>query len=667
MIRFLQTPGPTKKIILSSLLLIICGGMVITLIPGGLGSDLMGQPSQGVVAKVAGQDITTQEVRDRARALAEQQVAQYGPMGKQLLPMIMPRAISQSVEQLITGKAIVAEADRMGLKATDQDVRDELEHGRYSQTLFPGGKFIGEQAYASLLQQANLSVSAFEADVKNDILQQKLVALVTGSASVSDSEIRQEFQKRNTQVKFDYAVLSQDDIRKGLHPTDEELKAFYTRNQARYKDSIPEKRKIDYIFLDKSKILGQVQVTPEEVQSYYNQRRDQYRVPDEVKVAHILIKTPPAGADGKVDEKGVEEARKKAEDVLKQLKGGAKLEDLAKKYSDDPGSAKQGGELGWIGRGRTVPEFEKTAFSLAKGQTSDLVKSSYGFHIIRTEDKHEAHVKTLDEVKGEIEPLIRQQKAASLMEKAGNSLLDQARSQGLAKAAAAKNLNVVTTDFVGRSDVLPGLGASPQFMDAVFSQREKAPPDMAQLSQGAVVFQVEAIKPPATPTFEEIRSKVDSEFKNERASILLNQKTQELSDRAKSEHDLKKAAKELGATLKTSDFVLPDGQVPDIGSMAGQASVAFSMKPGEISGPVNAGNNGVVLAVTAKQEPTDQDFAVKKDQIRDGLLRSKQQDLFGLFISNLRQQMEKSGKIKINEQEMKNLTKGQGGGGEEGF
>jgi peptidyl-prolyl cis-trans isomerase D len=662
MIRFLQTQGPTKKIILSSLLLIICGGMVITLIPGGLGSDIMGQPSQGVVAKVAGQDITVQEVRDRARALAEQQVAQYGPMGKQLLPMIMPRAISQSVEQMITGKAIVVEADRMGLKATDEDVRDELQHGRYSATLFPNGKFIGEQAYANLLQQANLTVSAFEADVKNEILEQKLAALITGSASVSDAEIRQEFQKRNTKVKFDYAVLSQDDIRKGLHPTDEELKAFYTRNQARYKDSIPEKRKVQYVFLDKSKILGQVQVSPEELKAYYEKNRDQYRVPEEVKVAHILIKTPAAGADGKVDEKGVEEARKKAEDVLKQLKGGAKMEDLAKKYSDDPGSAKQGGELGWIGRGRTVPEFEKAAFSQAPGQTSDLVKSSYGFHIISTEDKHEAHMKTLDEVKGEIEPLIKQQTASRMMEGAGNSLLDQARTQGLDKAAAAKNLNVVTTDFIGRSDVLPGIGASPQLMDAIFSEREKAPPDMAQLSQGVVVFVVDGIKPPATPSFEEIRSKLDGEFKNERASILLNQKTQELSDRAKSEHDLKKAAKELGATMKTSDFVLPDGQVPDIGSMAGQASVAFTMQPGDISGPVNAGNNGVVLSVIEKQEPTDQDFAAKKDQIRDGLLRAKQQDLFGMFITNLRQQMEKSGKIKINEQEMKNLTKGQGGG-----
>jgi len=666
MIRFLQTPGPLKKIILSGILLIICGGMVITLIPGGLGSDLLGQPSQGVLAKVAGQNITTQEVRDRARAMAEQQVAQYGPMGKQLLPMIMPRAISQSVEQLITGKSIVAEAERMGLKATSEDVRDELQNGRFAPTLFPGGKFIGEQAYESLLAQNNLTVATFEQDVKNEILERKLATLITGSASVSDSDVRKEFEKRNTKVKFEYAFLSQDDIRKALHPTDEELKAFYTRNQARYKDSIPEKRKIEYAFLDKSKVLAQTQVTPEELQAYYNQHREEFRVQEEVKVSHILVKTPPAGPDGKVDEKGVEEARKKAEDVLKQLKGGAKFEDLAKKYSDDPGSAKQGGELGWIGRGRTVPEFEKAAFSQAKGQTSDLVKSSYGFHIIRTEDKHEAHLKTLDEVKDQIEPLIRQQKTTRALETAGNALLDQARTQGLEKAAAAKGLNPVTTDFVGRTDVLPGVGSSPQLMDAVFSEREKSPPDMAQLGQGVVVFQLLGIKPPATPTFEEIRSKVENDFKNERAGILLNQKTQELSDRAKSEHDLKKAAKELGATVKTSDFVLPEGQVPDVGSMAGQASVAFTMKPGDISGPITAGTNGVVLTVLERQEPTEQDFAAKKDQIRDGLLHSKQQDLFGMFLANLRQQMEKSGKIKINEQEMKNLTKGQGGG-EEGF
>src|SRR5262245_54572915 len=363
MIRFLQTPGPIKKIILSGILLIFCGAMVITLIPGfGVSSDFSGQPPSGVVAKVDGQDITTLEVQERARNLAQQQVAQYGAMGKQLLPMIMPQATAQAIQQLITGKAIVAEADRMGLKASDADLREELEHGRYGATLFPGGKFIGQEAYEGLLSQNNLTVDGFERDVKNEILQQKLVALVTSSASVSPAEIRQQFQKSNTRVKFNYAGLAQEDIRKGVHPTDAELKAFYERNKGTYNNSIPEKRKIEYAFLDKNKILSQIQVTPEDLKTYYDLHQDQYRVPEEVKVSHILIKTPAPGADGKVDDKGVEEARKKAEDVLKQLKGGAKFEDLAKKYSEDPGSGKQGGDLGWIGRGRTVPEFEKTAF-----------------------------------------------------------------------------------------------------------------------------------------------------------------------------------------------------------------------------------------------------------------------------------------------------------------
>jgi peptidyl-prolyl cis-trans isomerase D len=662
MIRFLQTPGPTKKIILSSLLLIICGGMVITLIPGGLGSDLMGQPTRGVIAKVAGQDITTVQVQERARAMAQQQL---GPQAQQMMGQLMPLFIPRAVESLVSAKAVIAEAERMGLQATDADVRDELEHGRYSAALFPGGKFIGQEAYEGLLTQNNLTVATFEQSVKDDILQQKLVTIVAGSAVVSPTEVKQEFTKRNTKVKFEYAVLSQDDIRKGLHPTDDELKAYYTRNRASYNNTIPEKRKVEYVMLDKTRLMSEAQVSPDDLRTYYNEHQDQYRVPEEVKVSHILIKTPAPGPDGKVDEKGLAEAQKKAEDILKQLKAGAKFEDLAKKYSEDPGSGKQGGELGWIGRGRTVPEFEKAAFSLPVGQLSDLVKSSYGFHIMRVEDKHEPHLKTLDEVKAEIEPLVRQNKVNRMIEGAGNALLEQARSQGLEKAAAAKGLTPITTDFVSKTDALPGIGVTPQFMDAVFSEKEKAPPDLAQLGQGAVVFQVLGIRPPATPTFEEIRQKVEDQFKNERASVLLTQKNQELSDRAKTEHDLKKAAKELGATLKTSEFVLPNGQVPDIGSMTGQAAVAFTMKPGDISGPIMAGTNGVVLQIVERQEPTDQEFAAQKDQVRDELRRQKQEELFGLFLSNLRAKMEKAGKIKINDQEMKTLT--QGRGTDEGF
>ena len=233
----------------------------------------------------------------------------------------------------------------------------------------------------------------------------------------------------------------------------------------------------------------------------------------------------------------------------------------------------------------------------------------------------------------------------------------QASTLGLDAAAAAKGVPVVTSDFFGRKDLVHGLGPAPQFMDAVFTATEKSPPDMVSTSQGFAVFQLLAVKPQSTPTFEEIRARVEEEFKNVRSNVLLSQKVQELSDRAKTEHDLKKAAKELGATVKTSDFVLPDGQVPDIGSMTGQAAVAFGMKPGDISGPINSGANGVLISVVEVQAASEADFTAKRDQIRDALLQGKQQELFGLFVTNLRDQMEKSGKIKINQDELKTLTR----------
>jgi peptidyl-prolyl cis-trans isomerase D len=303
------------------------------------------------------------------------------------------------------------------------------------------------------------------------------------------------------------------------------------------------------------------------------------------------------------------------------------------------------------------PEFEKAAFALNKGQVSGVVKSSDGFHIIRLDDKQDAHLKSLDEVKSEIEPILQKQKGQQAAQKKAEDLLKQAQAHGLDAAAAAMKVPVITSDFFGRKDMLPGLGPAPQFMDAVFIATEKSPLDAAPATQGIAVFQLLAIKPQATPSFEEIKSKVEDEFKNERSNVLLTQKTKELSDRAKAEHDLKRAAKELGATMKTSDLVLPDGQVPDVGSMSGQASVAFSMKPGEISGPISNGTDGVVLAVLENQKPSDEEYAAKRDQIRDQLIQGKQQELFGLFLSNLREQMEKSGKIKINQDEMKLLTR----------
>jgi len=633
------------RILLGIFLGVIAISMLLYLVPQQSGSELTGAD---VVAQVGTQTITTADLQTQLSRISR---------NGQIPPSILPLYAKQMLDQLVFERSLELEADRLGLRVTDEEARDELQQGMYAATFFPGGKFVGQQQYENILQNADLSVPMFEQGLRDQILLDKLRNVITGSALVTDSDVRREFEKQNTKIKFEYAVLRKDDLLKQINPNEAELKAFYERNKASYNNSIPEKRKVRYVVLENAKIEAGVSVSHEDLQAYYDQHRDDYRVPEQVNVSHILIKTPLPGADGKADPKGVEEARKKAEDVLKQLKGGGNFAELAKKYSEDPGSAKEGGSLGWIGKGRTVPEFEKAAFSQPKGQIGDLVKSSYGFHIMRVDDRQDAHMKTPDEVKDQIEPLLKQQKAQQIAQRQAEALLNQARTGGLDAAAAAKGVPIITSDFVGRKDLLPGLGPATQFMDAVFGATEKSPPDMAPVSQGFAVFQLLAVKPPSTPSFEEIRTKLEDEFKNERSSNLLSQKTQELSDRAKASHDLKKAAKELGATVKTSDFVLPDGQVPDIGSMTGQASVAFSMKPGEISGPINSGSNGVVISILESQRPNDADFNAKRDQIRDSLLQNKQQELFGLFISNLRDQMQKSGKIKINQEEMKTLTR----------
>lgn len=653
MIRFLQTPGPVKKIVLGGILVVICAAMVIVLVPGGILGDAFGFQNnlgQNVVAKVGGQEISVTEVQQQARSMGRQQFPRGLPQA--LMPFLYQRA----ADNLITERAMLVEAERLGLSVSNAELQDELQHGSLSPELFPNGTFIGEQAYEDFVSQFNMSVPQFEQAMKDDLMRRKLMDMVTGTVTVSNTELEQQFEKDNTQVKFDYAVLTADQLKKEIHPSDAELKAFYEKNKQTYVNSIPEQRKVQYILIDTGNLASHVQVTPDDLQRYYNQHMDDYRVPEEVQVRHILIKTPPPGADGKVDPQGVAAAKQKAEDILKQLHAGADFAKLAEKYSEDTASAKQGGSLGWIQRGQTVAEFEKTAFSLPKGATSGIVQTSYGFHIIHVDDKQDAHVKPLSEVAAQIKPLIAQDKAAQVAQNLADRVESQARSVGMEKAATQNNLQATSTDFISRNEALPGLGQAPEFMDAVFSANADAPPDMTNLRQGYVVYQVTAVKPPQTPTFEQIRARVESEFVNQQATSMLAQKIQELSDRARALHDLKKAAKEEGASVKTSSLVTRKDQVPDVGAMSGQASVVFSMKPGAISGPIDNGSTAAVLSLSQVQAPTPADFQKQKDQIREQVLQKKRNDLLQLFVANLREQMEKSGKIQINQQVLKQLT-----------
>src|ERR1039458_5902426 len=372
MIRFLQTPGPIKKIVLGGILLVICVMMVITLIPGGgFLNDLFGGgvTQSGILAKVGNQDVSLREVSEQARLIARQQFK-----GQSVPPTLMPFFMQRAAQGMITQKALVYEADRMGLGVSDEELRAYLHQGQMGQMIFPGGTFIGQQAYQDFIQnQFNLSVQQFEQEVKAEIAQRKLLALVNGAVSVSDKDVAEQVQKQGVKVKFDYAVLTLDDVKKQIKPTDAELKAFYEQNKQQYANSIPEKRKARYIVIDTAKLAEKVSVSQAQLQQYYNQHQDEYRIPETVTVRHILIKTPAPDADGKIDQKGVDAARTKADDIEKQLKSGANFADLVKNDCQYPGSAPDGGLLPPLTRGRPVPEFEQAAFNT----TAKLIRRAW--------------------------------------------------------------------------------------------------------------------------------------------------------------------------------------------------------------------------------------------------------------------------------------------------
>ncbi len=647
MIRFLQTSSPAKKIVLSSILFLVIIAFVVTLIPGIL-DNTSASGAAGTLIRVGNQDVTTAEVARVADQLGRRQFPKGYP------EMFKPFMMQRAAEQLLTEKALAYQAGRMGMKVGDEELRDELRSGPYRDTFFPGGTFISEEAYKNLLASNGITIQQFEDSLRTELMARKLVELVESSAIVAPGDVDEEYRRENVKVKFDYAVITGEDVLKQIKPTDTELHSFYDKNKDRYANSNPEKRKASYVVIDAAKIQGQNPPTPAEVQQYYDKHKEQFRIADSANVRHILIGAPRPGTDGKSDQKAWDAAKAKAEDVRKQLLAGASFEDLAKKYSEDPGSAQKGGLYEGVARGQMVPEFDQATFSSPIGQVSDLVKTSFGYHIIKVDSRKPAHLNSLQEVQAQITPIVAQEKAAGQMDAIANKIKDDAAREGLEKAAAKASLSVTSTDLVTKFDALPGAGSSAEFKDAMFKSRAKEVV-LTKTQQGPVIFTVDEIKPASTPAFDEIRSRVEGDFKNEQAPTVLLRKGQELADRAHSLHDLKAAAKEAGATVKSSDLVGESSQVPDIGAMTGGAAVAFDLKPGEISGPVAAGQNAAVMQIVQRQEPPPPASASATDQIREAVLGKKRGQILELFATNLINQLRKEGKIKYNETEKARL------------
>jgi peptidyl-prolyl cis-trans isomerase D len=647
MIRAFQKDTRLMKAVFIVIIGFTCITMVIFLVPGIFNDDATATTTFATIRHggILGRFLPAE---DTIPVVDVQQAVRRMSRGQQIPDMIMPYYMQQAGQTLIQQRIMIAEAHRLGIVATDEDVRRYLHTGQLGQVLFPDGQYIGDARYAELISdQLQMTVEKFESEVKQQIAVDRLRDLITGGITVSDAEVRDAVLKQDTKIKFDYAVLSAEDLRKTINPTDAELQAFYTQNASRYANADPETRKIQYVTVTDTDIPGgKPQITPAEIQQYYTQNQQQYNVDPQVKVRHILISVDPNGGPN-----ADAAAKAKAQGILDQLRkdNGKDFAELAKKYSDDPGSKDQGGELGWIKHGVTVPQFDQTAFSQQPGQISGLVRTQFGYHIIQTEEKQDAHVKSLDEVRSTIVDTLTKQKAAQAEQAFVNQLATEALKSSLAQAAAAHHVPVLTSDYVPTGATLPGMSDSSKLLTAAFAAKPGSPAQVASTGDTSyAVFQVIDSKPAHTPTFDEYKSHVLDDFRDQQVTSLLARKTNELADRAHAEHDLAKAAKELGATIKTSDLVGRDAQVPDVGALAQSAPGLFDLNVGQISNAINNGTTGVVAKIDDKQQPTSDDVARTFDSTRDTLLNQRRDQMYGVFVTNLVSTYEKASRILVN-------------------
>ena len=646
MIRFLQKENRLTKALFVVIIAAASVSMVVYLIPGLTNSGAAAPDTYAVIYPhwysrffSSGDTVSLQKVRQVARNQIQQRNPQYADN-----PMIMNFFTQQVGQQLVQQQILLAEAERLGIIATDEDVSKFLHTGPTGEALFPNGKFIGQEQYTALVNnRLNMSVADFEESIKHQIMIQRLEALITAGVSVGDQEVRDTYRKENIKIKFQYAVLSSDDLRKTINPSDAELESFFKKNAARYANAVPEQRTITYFAFTPNQLPGGVpQPSQQEIQSYYNQHQSEYSVPEQAKSRHILIKVAP-NADAKTDAA----AKAKAEDIAKQLRNGGNWNELAKKNSDDPGSKDTGGELGFAQRGRMVPEFDKAIFTQKIGDIG-VVKSQFGYHVVQVEDRQTAHNQSLGEVQDQIKATLSRQLVSQAEENYARQLATEAGKSGMQATASAHHLDLTTSQPVAANGVISALPDGSQLISKAFQAKQGGSPEYAPTGEGYAIFQVTGVAAAHAPTFADWKSHVLDDYRDERLPALLTEKTKELDDKAKASNDLEKAAKEVGATVKTSDLVGQTGQVPDLGQVGQVAPQLFNLSVNNISGPIETGRTGVVAKLTDKQEPSADDIQKNLDQTRDQILQQRRDEAFELFASTVSNDYKKHNRIRFN-------------------
>lgn len=631
-----------KKRLKAVLWLVIIGlalGMLLFFVPGGQ----MGDPGMGSsAATVDGQPILLKDFWQTYRRVLEN----YSAGGRNRLDSEMIRALGigrMALDSLIATKVVDYEARRMGLTVTPEELRRAIE-------AYPGfqdrGSFIGVDRYRALLAANNLTVTEFEGSVRNSLLGRKLQNVVADSVDVSDKELREEFTRQNQEAQVQFAVLRKDDFKKQVKPTEPDLRAYFDKNREKY--FVKEQRKAQYILLSIPDLAPTIKVSEKEIQDAWARQPHE----ETVDASHILLKVEDPAKDAAV--------RGQAETILKQVQAGVDFGELAKKYSEDTGSAQQGGNLGPFSRGRMVKEFENAAFSLKPGEVSGLVRTQFGYHIIKVLGRD---VPTLESSRRSIETSVQQQRAGELAKtKAAEAAKMTETNKDL--NAVAKSLGVPAqvreTGLMAKNSEPLTSGISQQMLDGIFLLKEiNAIGKPVEHPMGQAIPKLVETRLPKPPDFDEARAAVEKDLIDARAAELMQAEAKKLSDEGAKVASLEAAAKKQGLTVQTSKpFKKTSASEPELAGSQAAISDAFSLPAGGVSAPIpiEGGNREIVLQVKSRTPFDEEAFSKQKGELRNRQLSMLRDAYFQDYIRRVTESLEKSGKIRINTRAVEQMT-----------
>lgn len=578
------------------------------------------------VAVVNGEIIKAIEYDKEYRSLVERFQNEYKSLWSDTLIKTLDlenRALNNLIEQ----KLISQEAKRIGLDITPKEIQTQILS--YPTFVINGRFDVGR--YKSLLIRFGMKPEDFEEDISRDLLQKKLSQFLMTLLPVSDQEISDRYNFLNREVKISFIQLKPDKYRDDIKLDKPGLEAFFNKNKEDYR--IPEMIKIAYITIAPETYKGEVTVTEDEIRDYYEYNLENYKEEEQISARHILFRL-----ENDASEEKVKEIREKALSVLEKARSGDDFTKLAKEYSEGPTKTK-GGDLGSFSRGKMVKEFEEAAFRLKKGEISDLVRTSFGFHIIKVEDKMGASTKALDEVKEEIKQVLIIRETMDLAYEKAMSLQDKMPYDiDLEQYAKQHDVPIEQSHFFAENVPVPGIGGDDKLKKTLFSLQKDEVSELVEMKDKLYLIQVIDKKPSRLPEMDMVLVQVEDDYADqltrEKAKTAAEKYLEQLSEGS----DWVTLAKEHGFKPEMTDFFSLQSTPPQIGYTPNMQEVLFGLSKNKIyPEKVLENDNGVFIVRWDDEKDIDlKKYETEKEQYRQAILLEKNRVILEAWMEQLK-------------------------------